>query len=62
MIPDLLVSAACSSLMFVFRPWVNSSHSKIFLIAYLGILVIYFMFAAYYYKKIVLHLDDWGRD
>ena len=60
-LPDMIVSALASASMFVTHPWLGHVHDQNFMIAFFGVLSCYSFIAAYYYRKIVLGIQDWGK-
>jgi len=60
-IPDIIASCVAASTMFLTHPWISHVDSQKFMIAFCGWLLIYSFASQYYYKKIVLGIQDWDR-
>lgn len=60
-IPDLGASFVAASTLFLTHPWISHVDSQKFMIAFAGWLLVYSIASQYYYKKIVLGIQDWDR-
>ncbi|GAB6078489.1 hypothetical protein JCM8795_11750 [Hydrogenobaculum acidophilum] len=60
-LPDLVASIVASCSMFITKPWLGHKNDQIFMICFCAVLMVYGFSAQYYYKKVVLGIDNWDR-